>query len=454
MATILVVDDDSQVIEQTIQLISEAGHRADFLLEAQYLIMKLEAEPVDLILLDVNMPEVDGLTLLERLRDHATLCDTPVIMITGETDEKLIALCFEKGAVDFVKKPIRPLELTSRITIALATQAHIQAIQQQRSQLQKAKTFTDTILNSIEDALCVVDSQKFEILEANTIFQQQVGKSREELIGQRFITETELAPQFQCFAPGKFKENKKKCSFRETAQTGQTVIIESLHDFSDGQPRYLKTITTPIKDENNQTYQIIFTARDITQRKLLEERLKHLAFHDALTALPNRQLFFDRLEQAIAQARRHDQMVAVLFFDLDRFKAINDTLGHGIGDLLLQEVASRLLHCVRESDTVARMGGDEFTAVLTNLKDIYSLLEITDKLLKYLEKTYHLEEHDIKVTSSIGVSLYPYDGDSLKELTSNADQALYKAKSKGRNNVQFYSNPKKIEKHKNKKKKK
>jgi PleD family two-component response regulator len=144
MAEILVVDDDSQTIEQTCRLIADIGHSADFLVESRFLISKMEARPVDLVLLDVNMPGVDGLTLLQELKSHPTLAETPVIMVTGETGEGLISQCFEMGAVDFINKPIRPLELQSRVRIALETRRHILAINKKRDDLQREKAFSDS----------------------------------------------------------------------------------------------------------------------------------------------------------------------------------------------------------------------------------------------------------------------------------------------------------------------
>jgi diguanylate cyclase (GGDEF)-like protein/PAS domain S-box-containing protein len=175
----------------------------------------------------------------------------------------------------------------------------------------------------------------------------------------------------------------------------------------------------------------------IEQRQLTDQ-LAHQAQHDALTGLPNRVFFADRLQQALAQARPHGSLVAVLFVDLDRFKQINDTLGHSVGDSLLQQVARRLEGCVRQTDTLARMGGDEFTLLLTELKDQQYALLVSQKLLDALKAPFHVDGYELFVTASIGISLYPRDGRDAATLQRNADSAMYRAKNQGKNNFQLF----------------
>lgn len=178
--------------------------------------------------------------------------------------------------------------------------------------------------------------------------------------------------------------------------------------------------------------------RDITERKQTQAQLYHLAHHDLLTGLPNRLFFIDRLRQARAQARRLGQQVAVLFLDLDRFKIVNDTLGHTVGDEMLQEMGRRLVAGVRESDTVARLGGDEFTIILGNLTSVEAAEKIAGKLLKSLALPLVIDGRELFSTASIGISCYPRDGDDPVTLIKKADIAMYQAKARGRNNFQFY----------------
>jgi diguanylate cyclase (GGDEF)-like protein len=177
---------------------------------------------------------------------------------------------------------------------------------------------------------------------------------------------------------------------------------------------------------------------EVAERRLAEERLTHLAHHDALTGLPNRTLFSDRLAQALIDARRHGRLVAVLFLDLDRFKTINDTLGHDVGDALLKRVAERLSGCVRPGDTISRLGGDEFTLILADVAQAEDVVSMGQKLLSAFAEPFVVGERELFITPSIGITLYPLDADTLDGLLKNADVAMYRAKEIGRNNCQFF----------------
>ena len=183
-----------------------------------------------------------------------------------------------------------------------------------------------------------------------------------------------------------------------------------------------------------------FTAvvRDITERKSWENRIYTLAYTDSLTGLPNRLLLRDRLEHAIAAAQRNRSLVGVLFFDLDHFKAINDSYGHHMGDELLREIAARTTGCVREIDTVSRLGGDEFVLVLPELRDAADAGAVARKLMATLSQPYHIDGHELTITPTLGISIYPKDGTDADMLLRNADTAMYHAKESGKNDFRFY----------------
>jgi diguanylate cyclase (GGDEF)-like protein/PAS domain S-box-containing protein len=207
-----------------------------------------------------------------------------------------------------------------------------------------------------------------------------------------------------------------------------------------------------IFDEQLKALTIVGTAQDISERKRSEREIHRLAYYDSLTGLPNRVLFKDRVTHAIAHAHRYRYHLALLFLDLDRFKIINDTLGHNIGDLLLKHVADRLMESVRHSDSIgrtadanpthelARLGGDEFTVLLTNLRDVQDASKVARRILEALARPFSIGGHEIFVTVSIGIAIFPADGESVDVLLKNSDTAMYHAKEQGRNNFQFYSN--------------
>ncbi len=190
--------------------------------------------------------------------------------------------------------------------------------------------------------------------------------------------------------------------------------------------------------QNDEAGAVWVICRDITARKKAQEQLYFMAHHDQLTGLPNRLFFADRLRQAQALAKREKHKCGILYLDLDRFKIINDTLGHAVGDILLQEVGKRLRSCVREVDTVARIGGDEFSIVLVNLSHAVDAEQVAGKILKALAKPVQADEHELYITTSIGISIYPMHDDNPEALLKKADAAMYQAKAQGRNNYQVY----------------
>jgi diguanylate cyclase (GGDEF)-like protein/PAS domain S-box-containing protein len=194
-----------------------------------------------------------------------------------------------------------------------------------------------------------------------------------------------------------------------------------------------------VLDEYDNILHYVAVFSDITSIKQSQSQLEHLAHHDSLTNLPNRLLFEDRLQHAISQSKRHERQLAVLFLDLDRFKNINDTLGHAVGDELLQEVAKRLQHILRDGDTAARLGGDEFTVLVENLEDPSQAAVVASKIQENFKTPYKIAGRELHITTSIGISIYPEDGQTVADLTKNADAAMYQAKEQGRNNYRYYT---------------
>jgi diguanylate cyclase (GGDEF)-like protein/PAS domain S-box-containing protein len=192
------------------------------------------------------------------------------------------------------------------------------------------------------------------------------------------------------------------------------------------------------RDKTGKPLRMIGTHADITDRKNMEEQLRRMAQFDVLTQLPNRVLIGDRLKQAMALAKREKSQLALMFLDLDKFKPVNDTLGHEVGDLLLKQVAERLQLSIRASDTVARIGGDEFVVLLPVIETSHDVAVVAEKILAALNQTFQIGSHTIHISSSIGIAIYPQHGSSEKELMINADTAMYYAKKEGRNNAQTY----------------
>jgi diguanylate cyclase (GGDEF)-like protein/PAS domain S-box-containing protein len=193
-----------------------------------------------------------------------------------------------------------------------------------------------------------------------------------------------------------------------------------------------------VRDGQGQPSGLIFVVRDISERKKTEDRIRHMAQHDPLTGLPNRALFSDRMQRAIANAVRDKTGLALMFIDLDKFKPVNDTYGHAVGDLLLLDVARRMLLCVRDSDTVARIGGDEFVVLLRDASGVPETLAVAEKIRSALDQPFLLEGYTLKISCSVGVAIFPEHGQDDITLAKNADLAMYQAKERGRNQVCLY----------------
>lgn len=290
----------------------------------------------------------------------------------------------------------------------------------------RLKERTDLIknlLNSIPD-LIFYKNLAGKYLFANTQF---VHFARKNPIG---LTDHDLFDQ----ELADFFRQKDK----EASEKGKTTINEEWVKTPENQDQLLETRKTPIYSAEGVLLGVFGLSRDITELKSVQNKLEYHAHHDALTSLPNRILLNKKLEYSISLAKRNDEKLAIIYLDLDRFKDVNDTLGHDIGDLLLQEVSKRLTNNLRESDICSRLGGDEFILVLNNIKDEAAIAQKSTVLLNNVAEPYQIHGHTISIYCSLGISLFPHDGDNAVDLIRNADAALHKAKDLGRNQIQRY----------------
>jgi diguanylate cyclase (GGDEF)-like protein/PAS domain S-box-containing protein len=306
---------------------------------------------------------------------------------------------------------------------AVATFTDITAHKHTEQALRESEETATALLNATPDAAFLLDIQG-TILAANEPLAIRVRCPVDELIGRSildFLSPAEVQTQAQYVA--EVRQTRRRTSF-ETEVAG----------------RWLDNSIAPILDAQGQVVRLAIFSRDITAHKQMELQLHHLAYSDPLTGLPNRVTFNERLAQALARSKRQSTALAVLFLDLDHFKTINDTLGHPVGDLLLQEVARRLRACLREEDTVARLGGDEFVLLLQDLGSARVDAEATARrILTALAAPLHLREHTITPSTSIGIALAPVDGTTPEALLKHADLAMYRAKESGRNTFRFHS---------------
>jgi diguanylate cyclase (GGDEF)-like protein/PAS domain S-box-containing protein len=262
----------------------------------------------------------------------------------------------------------------------------------------------------------------------NPAFERATGWSRQDAFGQKpSILNSGNHPREM------FEEMWK------TVLAGQVYRATLVNRRKDGSTYHEEKTITPLRDGKGNITHFIASGKDVSDRVRAQEKLEFLAHHDTITGLPNRVLLSDRLEQALSRARRENSPVAVMFLDLDGFKAINDTAGHHVGDRLLAEVATRLQHMVRERDTVARLGGDEFAVILEGTKSMSAVSGIARKLLYALAAPVNIDGADLYVTTSVGIARFPRDGEDVHTLLRKADSAMYRAKEAGKNTFRFYS---------------
>lgn len=261
----------------------------------------------------------------------------------------------------------------------------------------------------------------------NRAFANGVGRPRIDIMGKKIW---DIFPADEA--------DKRFAVVKWVFENGQIRIIEVRVPRPDGDRFYVTTVK-PILDDAGAVVSVICISKDITDRKLMEEELARMAQYDGLTELPNRALFSDRLQHAISEAVRNNSRLALLFLDLDHFKAVNDIAGHSVGDLLLKAAARRLQACVRKSDTVGRVGGDEFVVVLPAIEDERYALALAEKIRQSLSQPFDLDGYQCQAVScSIGVAIYPDHGGNEIELVRNADDAMYQAKARGRNGVNLF----------------
>ncbi|UCH52709.1 MAG: EAL domain-containing protein, partial [Pseudomonadota bacterium] len=296
-----------------------------------------------------------------------------------------------------------------------------------RKQVEDTMRKLSSAVAQTADSVMITDRRGI-IEYVNGAYERTTGFRHEEVVGRR---------------PNLVKSGRHDPEFYEelwqTILGGQVFSEVFINRRKDGSLYYEEKTITPLKNERGVITHFISTGKDITERMQVQEQLQYLAHHDDLTRLPNRVLLLDRLKQALIRGHFHNRILAVLFLDLDHFKNINDTLGHNVGDKFLEVLAKRLVNCVREGDTVARLGGDEFAILLEDIAQVEDISMVARKILDSFATPFEIDGHELFITTSIGVSLFPNDGHDGHSLLKNADTAMYKAKELGRNNFQFYS---------------
>jgi diguanylate cyclase (GGDEF)-like protein/PAS domain S-box-containing protein len=386
----------------------------------------LQAQSIDhvaAVLVDLFLPDSAGIETFDRL--FQTAPQIPILILTAAQDEDIAKLAVQCGAHEYLLKDrldayLLPKAVGSMIERAANTEA-----------LFEEKERAQVTLDSIGDAVMSTDIAG-NVTYLNIVAERLTGWSRHEAAGHPF------EEVFRIIDSTTREEARNPIAFaiRENKTVGLTP--NCVLNRRDGVESPIEDSAAPIHDRYGQVTGAVIVFHDVSAARATTLTMSYLAQHDSLTDLPNRALLNDRLTEAISLAHRHQRQLAVLFLDVDRFKHINDSLGHMIGDRLLQSIAQRLLGCVRASDTVSRQGGDEFVILLSEVTHAEDATVCADKILAVVRSPHRIDQHDLHVTASIGIVTYPDDGTDVDTLMKHADFAMYHAKENGRDNRQFF----------------
>jgi diguanylate cyclase (GGDEF)-like protein/PAS domain S-box-containing protein len=412
-------------------------------------IAALEPGAFDLVLLDIGLPDISGLEVMEWISTNNI--HTSVIFVSANDNIDSAILALRKGAVEFVRKPEDLPNLKHKVDSALYRRRLERSNALMSARLEHSEHIHRFLVDNSPDLIYILDDNaRFTYI--NNRFESLLGYSLDELIGRDYSTivyEDDVEKALYAFSErrrdGRATANlevRLKCKNNRHFHFENNLMVSMLSAtaiYSDMQGE------TPLAQKQYLgTYGV---AHNINERKLAEEAIAYQAFHDQLTSLPNQRLFKDRLEMAIIHAKRFGCMVGVMFIDLDRFKLVNDTYGHAAGDELLKSVAQRLRLCMRAGDTLARKGGDEFTALLPDMVKAEDAAVIAEKIINELNAPFVVGGQNMYITASIGIAVLPRDGDNVDALLKNADIAMYKVKASGKNGFKYFIPDMNVSKH-------
>lgn len=438
---ILVTDTNMNILGKLKQDLDEYGYDVYVEDSASKILLSLKINCFDLILLDVTIPKLNVLDVIESIHNINT--HTAIITSNDAANYDLAIETVRRGAFDMLIKPYETVSLITVIQDALDNSAQIMQDKSVAEEIEPADNIYQFMIENSQDIQYILDREgKFTFI--NKIVETLLGYSRSELLGKHY---TELV----------YPDDLDKAVFRLHDKRSNNPLSQSVElrlkckknntgylyfeIMSMAMPRTINDEANEASTTNKSTLNGTATfgiAHDVTIRKKVEQIVHDKASYDHLTSLPNNILFRDRLNLAIAQAKRDDAVFAVMYLDLDGFKTINDIYGHHIGDKVLQTMSSRLLKCLRESDTLARVGGDEFTLLLPNVSNNREAAIIANKLTASANKPFLINKEKHRLSVSIGIAFFPEDGNSRELLIQASDKAMYKIKNGQKNGYEFH----------------
>jgi len=436
-AQLLLVDDEPRLLGSLCELLSHRGFVLTTAASGSEALRHLSEQSFDLVILDLRLPDIGGHEIMDFM--NVRRIDANVIVTSGDASIDAAIGALKRGAYDYLRKPYPREELLKAIHNALQQRRLATENKHITGQLEGSERMYRYLVDSSPDIIFTLDHQGL-VTFVNHRVQPLLGFTREDLMGRHYA---ELVHPLDIErANYVFNDGQRDQRWSRNIE----LRLKSRHADEEGRSFSLELMTMSMGERIghadsasvNQRLGIYGVARDITDSKRANELITYQAYHDILTDLPNRVLFKDRLGLALLQARRKNVALAVMFVDLDRFKVVNESLGHPVGDELLQQAANRLKGCLRRCDTLSRFGSDEFTVVLPELDRPGDTATVAEAFLECLRMPFELAGQSIHISASIGTALYPRDGDSVDTLIRNADLAMHSMKSQGRNGHAFF----------------
>jgi diguanylate cyclase (GGDEF)-like protein/PAS domain S-box-containing protein len=436
---ILVVDDDPLILDSLSRLIGAQNYEAATAGSGQQALAAVGRMQFDVILLDLNMPGMGGVEVLEELSRRGVA--TPVIVVSGDNAIDSAVNALRHGAADFIRKPYKPEELLKRIGNTLSNQQLEKENSQFQQRLQQSEKWHRFLVNTSPDFIYTLDNEgRFTFV--NDRVESLLGYTREELVGRHFgeiIFEEDLFRAERVF-------NERRADARASRNVELRLKCKDGQQrprVMNGRYRTVEVTATGMYEFPESRFENRFmgtygVVKDISDRKQAEETVHYQTYHDLLTGLPNRAKFRDHLGRALVHGKRRQGALSVMILDLDNFRVVNDSLGHGVGDELLIHIATRLRQCLADDDTLARLGGDEFAVLLPSTSSRLEATVVGHKLIEALNVPHRIKGHELYITASIGASFAPEDGAVADTLIRQTEIAMYEAKSQGGCRVQHW----------------
>jgi len=433
MPKVLVVDDDMAGLLMASEALSAAGFEVIEAEDGQEAVEQFDEHRPDIVVMDVVMPRMDGFESCAVIRDRDGGKHVPILMITGLDDVESIQKAYEAGATDFVTKPINFFLLPYRVRYMMRSAKTADDLRESQIKLGKAQR------------IAKLGHWEWLLESDQVVWSSECGN---------ILKSDSLSDQLSSFLAAVHEDDRGHVAgILERARTDAGRFNFEFRTGSTNKEEDARIIH--VEAEPDSTKHMVGTIQDITERTNAEEQIHNLAYYDLVTGLPNRAHLYDMIALAQSRCIKQSSKFALLFLDLDHFKQVNDTLGHNAGDLLLRKVSSRLKHAIRqrsaqpaaaESETnktnteaIARLGGDEFVVLVDYVDRVEDAAYVARRICKTLSNSFNLDGNEVRITTTIGISLFPDDGNSADKLLKHADVAMYHAKEQGRNGYQFYS---------------